>query len=236
VSLSEVKPGDALCEAPRDSGGEEQHRHYDRCFGFDGAEGKRGSGEKKAVLPLVNTLPSGDLITLISFSDGPVLLADHLPASDTAGIRKALDELKPGGGTNPVSAFNMAYATIRKKMMPGGNNKIIVLTDGKIHLPKSEKEKIYAAAVNEHIVLSAVFFGDAVPDDMQKFMASAGGKASLAMDGDPGNALKNEIPAHVTDTAYGERNAGRIAAWEVLTKVLFPALLVLVVLKAGRQI
>jgi len=81
-------------------------------------------------------------------------------------------------------------------MMPGGNNKIIVLTDGKIHLPKSEKEKIYAAAVNEHIVLSAVFLWRLLfRMTCRNLMASAGGKASLAMDGDPGNALKNEIPA-----------------------------------------
>jgi len=37
------------------------------------------------------------------------------PASDTAGIRKALDELKPGGGTNPVSAFTWRMQRSEKK-------------------------------------------------------------------------------------------------------------------------
>ncbi len=235
VSCTKIKPNEPLCEAPRDT-----ITRNNLVFMIDvsGSMEQKGlvDAAKKSILPLINSIPPGDHITIISYADIATVLAENITAADTAQIRLALEKIKPGGGTNAVGGFNIAYAAIRKRMLTKGTNKIIVLTDGKIYLPKSERNKIISASENEHISLSIIFFGDAVPKDMAKFAEEAGGNASAAKNGDPEMALRKEIPASIVDTPYGTRNAGRIFAWEALTKILFPALIVLTVLRAMRKI
>jgi hypothetical protein len=234
VSCSLVQPDEPLCEAPRDS-----VTRNNLVFMIDASGSMQQKGfveaAKKSILPLVNSLPPGDHITIISYSDVATVLAENIYASDTAQIRIALEQIKPGGGTNAVGGFNAAYSAIRKRMLDRGTNKIIVLTDGKIYLPKKEKQKIISASENEHISLSVIFFGDNVPKDMTKFAEEAGGNASSAKNGDPETALRKEIPATVADTPYGTRNAGRIIAWETLTKVVLPFFLFVIILKGLRK-
>ena len=233
VSLLEVKPDEVLCSAPRDS-----VTRNNIAFMIDVSGSMQSKGlidaAKAAIIPLLNTIPPGDHITIIAYSDNATVLADNVTAADTAQIRAALEKIKTGGGTNAISGFNLAYGSIRKRMLTDGTNKIILLTDGKVYLPKKEKEKIIAAANDEKITLSIIFFGDQVAKDMEKFAEAAGGNASAAKDGNPGEALRKEIPASITDTEYGERNAGRIIAWEALTKIFVPALLGLIILKGLR--
>ena len=235
VSLMEVKPDEALCEAPRDSVARD---NIVFMIDVSGSMEPKGyvAAAKKSILPLINSLPPGDHITIISYSDGPVVLCDNVTAADTAIIRKSLETIKSGGGTNVVGAFNVAYSTIRKRMFQGGTNKIVVLTDGRIYMPKSEKKKIISAAENENILLSIIFFGENVPKDMLKLSKSAGGDAAAAKNGNADDAMKKVIPAHVKDTKYGTRNTKKIFWWEFATKILFPGILVLLALRATRVI
>lgn len=231
VSLMEVQPGEALCSAPRDS-----VTRNNIVFMLDVSASMNQKGlldaAKNSIIPLVNSIPPGDHITIIAYSDNATMLAENITAGDTAQIRLALEKIKPGGGTNAVSGFNLAYAAIRKRMLPKGTNKIIVLTDGKIYLPKKEKEKILTASEEEKIMLSIIFFGEEIPSSMEKFAEATGGNASITQNGDPEEALRKEVPASITDTPYGERDAGRIIAWEAFTKLLFPALIGLVIWRA----
>jgi hypothetical protein len=233
VSLVEVKPDEPLCAAPRDT---IARNNIVFMLDVSGSMDQKGLLEaaKNSIIPLVNTIPASDRITIITYSDNATVIAENITAGDTAQIRMALEKIKPGGGTNAVGGFNLAYAAIRKRMLPKGTNKIIVLTDGKIYLPKKEKEKIITASEEEKIQLSVVFFGDEIPPSMEKFAKAAGGNANLAQDGDPSQALRKEVPATITDTPYGARNTGRIILWETMTKLVGPALLVLIVLKGIR--
>ncbi|CAN5909867.1 hypothetical protein BH11BAC7_BH11BAC7_05980 [soil metagenome] len=233
VSLTEVLPGQPLCAEPRDT---IPKNNLVFLIDVSGSMQQKGliDEAKNAILSLANAVPAGDQITIIAYSGSPVLLAENIPAGDHEQIRLALEKIKPGGGTNAVGGFNMAYAAVRKRMLPDGTNKIIVLTDGKISLPENEKEKILTASEVEKIHLSIILFGDEVPGDMKKFAKSVGGNASAAGDGKTNAVLQKEVPVTIIDTPYGERNAGRITAYVFLTKVAGPLLLVLLVTKTLR--
>jgi hypothetical protein len=233
VSLMEVLPGEPLCAEPRDT-----IARNNLVFMIDvsGSMQQKGliDAAKNSILPLVNTISKNDRVTIIAYSDNSVLLCENVLASDTAQIRMAIEKIKPGGGTNAVGGFNMAYASIRKRMLPRGMNKIIVLTDGKIYLPKKEREKIFTATETENIRLSVVFFGDEVPKDMVKFAEDAGGTANSADNGNAEAVLRKEVPATITDTPYGVRNSTIITFYVVVTKVLGPLLIVLLATKTLR--
>ncbi|MBI3510237.1 MAG: VWA domain-containing protein [Bacteroidetes bacterium] len=235
VTLTEVLPEEELCATPRDS-----IVRDNLVFLIDASGSMAEKGlideAKDAITSLTKELPPGDHVTIISYSDEAVVHAEQVRADDEEAIKKALKEVQSGGGTNVVAGFNAAYLGLRKQMITGGNNKIVVLTDGKIYLPAGEKKKILDASTNEGIKVSVIFFGDEVPDDVQKFAESTGGGTQAAKKGAGGDALKAEVPPVVKDTPYGERNAGKIIAWEALTKLLFPAILAAIVLHGMKVI
>lgn len=233
VSLTEVMPNEQLCVPPRDSVARDNI-----VFLIDASGSMQSKGlldeAKDGILPLINALPPGDVITIIAYSDQATVLVDRVQASDTASVRKGLEQMRAGGGTNIVGGFNAAYTSIRQGTKPGLNSKIIVLTDGRIYLPKTEKEKIFEASEKENIKVSVIFFGENVPKDVAAFAEEAGGESHASSKGNTDEALKAEVPPHVIDTPYGERNAGKIALWELLTKVLFPGIILAGVLHAFR--
>ncbi|HEU4717205.1 MAG TPA: VWA domain-containing protein [Bacteroidia bacterium] len=226
VSLTEVLPGQPVCMTPRDT---VPRDNVVFLIDVSGSMQQKGliDEAKRSILPFVNTLSVNDHVTILAFSGNVQVLCEQVPASDTATIRDALDHLSAGGATNAKGAFDAAYASVRKKMIPGGTNKIVVLTDGQIYLDKKEKKKIRAAVKDEGITVSVVFFGEKVPEQVQKFAESAGGTAANATGGTTQNALQNVVPAKIDDTPYGQRNAGKIFTYELLTKALLPGLLAL---------
>lgn len=231
VSLMEVTPEQPMCVPPRDSSTSD---HI--VFMIDASSSMNLKGLLKeaqdAILPLAAALPPNDRITIIAYNDNSRIVADQIAASDTAGIRKSLENIKPGGGTNITIAFHDAYETIRKNEKPGAESKIIVLTDGKIFMTKNEKEKIIAASKNEGITVSVIFFGEEVPEEVSDFAENAGGHGKAVAGENTETVMRNEITAGKKDTPYGERNAGKIALWTLFTKVLLPGIVTAAVLRA----
>ncbi|HUR67422.1 MAG TPA: YfbK domain-containing protein, partial [Chitinophagaceae bacterium] len=56
-------------------------------------------------------------------------------------ILKAIDELEPGGSTPGESGIRMAYSVARQHLIEGGNNRVILATDGDFNVGlKTEQE------------------------------------------------------------------------------------------------
>jgi hypothetical protein len=230
VSLTEVMPGEALCSPPRDS-----IARNNVVFLIDVSGSMEAFGlirkASDAILSFVNTMPENDRISIVTYGGSSEVLAEGIPARDTASIRKALEKIKPGGASNVVSGINLAYESIRKNKFSGGTNKVILLTDGRIYVPKKTKEMIRTAVKEEEIFLSVVFFGEKIPEEVEKFAEEAGGDATIAPNGDAEQALKQQVATTVTDTPYGTGNARKVAVWEFFTKILVPGIITLFILK-----
>ena len=52
------------------------------------------------------------------------------PGTEKNRILKALDELEAGGSTNGAEGIQLAYQTARENFIKGGNNRVILCTDG----------------------------------------------------------------------------------------------------------
>jgi von Willebrand factor type A domain len=235
VSLLEVTPEQPACSPPRDS---TLSDHLVFMIDASGSMQTKGylDEAKEAIISIAYSMPPNNRITVIAYSDVATVVADQIKASDTANLRKGLNSIRSGGGTNASVAFRDAYDLIHKYNRPGTSSKVILLTDGKIYIGKKQKQEVVDAAEKENITFSVIFFGEKVPDDVLEFAESAGGHGQSVTEESVETTLRNETTAQSKDTPYGARKASKIFWYELLTKVVLPAIVLLPILSAFRVI
>jgi len=79
---------------------------------------------------LARKLKPNDRVSLVTFSRTPRLRIDGMRGGSGEAFLKASTGWIPQGGTDIGSGLNLAYATAKKHFIPGGNNRVILLTDG----------------------------------------------------------------------------------------------------------
>ncbi|MDP6678355.1 MAG: von Willebrand factor type A domain-containing protein [Verrucomicrobiota bacterium] len=79
---------------------------------------------------LARKLTPSDRVSLVTFSRTPQLRVDGMRGGDRAAFLKAATGWIPQGGTHVEDALALAYETAKKHFIPGGNNRVILLTDG----------------------------------------------------------------------------------------------------------
>jgi Ca-activated chloride channel family protein len=96
---------------------------------------------KSAFSMLVKSLRDIDRVAIITYGG---IAGVHLPPTSgfyKDSILKAIDELQPGGATAGSGGIRLAYETATTNPIPGGNNRIILATDGDFNVGiTAEKE------------------------------------------------------------------------------------------------
>jgi Ca-activated chloride channel family protein len=99
-----------------------------------------------------------DQLTIISFSEKPKALLTATSFKDASGIRKAIDDLKPSGRTDGNAGVKLAYKLADEHYVRGGNNRIILATDGEFVLHDDIRQLIEKSG-REDIFLTIFNFG-----------------------------------------------------------------------------
>ena len=79
---------------------------------------------------LARKLTPNDRVSLITFSRTPELRIDGMRGGNREAFLKASTGWIPQGGTHVEKALALAYETAKKHFIAGGNNRVILLTDG----------------------------------------------------------------------------------------------------------
>lgn len=233
VSLTEVQPNEQLCVSKDTvarnnivilvdvSGSMEQKKFIDSV--------------KIATLQFVNTLNPSDLISIIAFRSDTQLLVSCRPARDTAYIRNSFNKLITGGATNIGLAIEGAYAQVRKGLLPSGNNKIILITDGRVHISKEIQASMEESS-SQGIDFSIIFLGEKVPDDMVQLAEDLHGTFISGPPSMTAEAMTKEVPASAVKSEYGTKKVSKIILWHVMTKVFFPVIFIgMLLVKIGTM-
>lgn len=118
---------------------------------------------KASINRLVTILREVDVLTMIAYNSNSWELLPPTPVKDNEGIMAIVDSLVPFGYTNGVKGMESAYESLEKQLIDGGNNQLIIATDGKFNSSKfSEKDAIQLVKSNKDkgIVLSIIGFGE----------------------------------------------------------------------------
>ena len=96
---------------------------------------------KSAFRMLVNNLRDKDSVSIVVYGGVTGIMLNTVSGGEKEKILKVIDELEPGGSTPGESGIRLAYNLAQRHFIPGGNNRVILATDGDFNVGlKTESE------------------------------------------------------------------------------------------------
>ncbi len=91
---------------------------------------------------LVNTLRRQDSVSIVVYGGTTGVWLSTTSGSERQKIFKAIDSLYPGGSTPGESGVKLAYSVARNHFIKGGNNRVILATDGDFNVGLKTDEEL----------------------------------------------------------------------------------------------
>ena len=138
---------------------------------------------KEAMDLLVRRLDGRDRVAVVVYAGASGLALPSTTANNYDTIQHAMDNLKAGGSTNGGAGIQLAYKVAREHFIDGGNNRVILCTDGDFNIGQTNSgdlTDIAEAAADEGISLTILGFGMGnYKDDLLEELSNKG-KGSYA--------------------------------------------------------
>ncbi len=117
---------------------------------------------QRSFMTLVENLDERDKVSIVTYSSGERIVLDGAPASGKAEIMDAIEGLYASGSTNGERAINIAYELAEKNYIKGGNNRVIMATDGDFNVgitSEGELTRLIREKAKEGVFLSVLGYG-----------------------------------------------------------------------------
>ncbi|HEY0744141.1 MAG TPA: VWA domain-containing protein [Chryseosolibacter sp.] len=113
---------------------------------------------KESMLRMLEMMRQEDQVSIIGFSGKPKILLKPTSFKEEEKIRKAVSDLTSSGKTDGKAAIRMAYKVANDNYIRGGNNRIILATDGEFAMD-DDTRKVIEEFSGQDIFLSVFNFG-----------------------------------------------------------------------------
>jgi len=97
---------------------------------------------KASLRLLVEELDERDRVALVVYAGAAGLVLDATPGDRRETILDAIDRLGAGGSTAGAQGIRLAYEVARRSFIPGGNNRVILATDGDFNVGVSSQAEL----------------------------------------------------------------------------------------------
>ena len=111
---------------------------------------------------LTDNLTEDDRISIVTYAGEDKVVAKGLTGDKKDEIKKAINSLEAGGSTFGEAGINRAYELAEKYFIDGGNNRVILATDGDLNVGISSEEeltKLIEEKRDSGVFLSVLGFG-----------------------------------------------------------------------------
>jgi secreted protein with Ig-like and vWFA domain len=131
---------------------------------------------KQTLYQLMEMMRPEDKLSIITYSGKARTVMMPTSFTEKAKIKTIIDQLKPEGKTDGNAGIKMAYDLADENYLRGGNNRIILATDGEFPMGKSTFELARKFAADD-IVLSVFNFGksDSAAKNLRQLAAEGKG-------------------------------------------------------------
>ena len=99
---------------------------------------------KTSLHTLVDNLTNDDKVSIVSYASGCKVEAEGLTGKDKTKLNKVIDDLKASGSTWGEGGIEKAYEVAYKYFIDGGNNRVVLLTDGDFNVGKVSGKELTA--------------------------------------------------------------------------------------------
>ncbi len=127
---------------------------------------------------LVDSLPNDGTVSIVTYSGEERVVLSGESMRNKGKIKSAIDSLVASGCTNGEAGMKKAYQIAADNFIEGGNNRVIMATDGDLNVGISstkELEKFIKTKKDDGIFLSVLGFGTGnLKDDKMQTLADCG--------------------------------------------------------------
>lgn len=133
---------------------------------------------KSAFGLLVNELRPDDRVAIVVYAGAAGLVLESTPGNRKEAIMAAIDHLEAGGSTAGGAGLKLAYKEAERNFIKGGNNRIILATDGDFNVGESSNggmERLVEEKRELGVFITVLGFGMGnVKDDKMEIIADKG--------------------------------------------------------------
>ena len=127
---------------------------------------------------LIKELDENDRISIVTYAGSDKIVADSVSGAEHKKLERLMDKLSAGGSTAGAQGLRTAYQLAEKNFMEGGNNRIILATDGDFNVGESSTAAMTDLIETERekgIFISVLGFGMGnLKDNMMETIADCG--------------------------------------------------------------
>ena len=155
--------------------------------------GSMGSADKLPLLKrtfsnLVSNLTALDTVSIVTYSGREAVVLEGCPGNEGARILQAVNALTAAGSTNGEAGLEKAYQLAETYRIEGGNNRIIMASDGDLNVGISSQSELTAYIERKRdqgVFLSVLGFGTGnYRDSNMEALADNGNGVYYYIDGD----------------------------------------------------
>ena len=133
---------------------------------------------KTAFTYLTENIGDDDVISIVTYAGGEKVVLDGCSGAKKDKILKAVNSLEANGSTNGEAGLKKAYQIAEKHYIEGGNNRIIMASDGDLNVGISSVDGIKALVEEKRdagVFMSVLGFGTGnYKDDKMETIADSG--------------------------------------------------------------
>ena len=97
---------------------------------------------KNSLMTLVDYLRPTDRISIVTYAGGVEKILESTPVSEASTIKKAIKKLSAYGSTSGGAGMKMAYEEAKAYFKKGGNNRVIMGTDGDFNVGVTDTDEL----------------------------------------------------------------------------------------------
>lgn len=97
---------------------------------------------KESFKLFVENLDSSDIVSVVTYANGVNTIFEGRYVEKTGQLIKKVNNLRASGGTGGDKGLERAYEIAKKYFIPGGNNRVIIASDGDFNIGRFSQEEL----------------------------------------------------------------------------------------------
>ena len=117
---------------------------------------------QQSMCMLAENLTEKDRVSIVTYAGDDTVVLEGASGDNYYKIASAIEQLEAGGSTNGAAGIETAYALAEKYFIEGGNNRVILATDGDLNVgvtSEGELEKLITEKKKSGVFLSVIGVG-----------------------------------------------------------------------------